>query len=379
MILSKILCKKVVKLFLIKIEPTKKARQNYCNSRLGLLLANSWSILFNCDWFIIFIKPMEEVIDLQIIVSMLLDAIFGDAIGNQLQLLHPVEVIGKIIAFWEKQLYGYNENERHAEGWVFCGAVLLSVALPIFFIQKLAWLIYPPISLVIDIFLLYTALAYRSLKDEALPVAEALDSGRIDIARSRLSRIVGRDTWALSENGVVRAAVETIAESYVDGVVSVLFYMMLGYFFGFAALFAWIFKAVSTMDSMVGYEDDRYKNFGYASAKIDDVMNFIPARIGAVLTIAAVSFSNYDCNHALKVFKRDRNNHKSPNSAQSESVFAGLLGISLGGGAYYNGQYEERPVLGDNLREPVPSDIWRACDILDRSYALCALLVLIII
>lgn len=315
---------------------------------------------------------LKEVITIPIVAAMLLDAVFGDP----RRFPHPVSGVGRIITFWERFFYsGQNLKSR---GFAFCASVLFSVGFIVFFIFELAAAIHPFAFAAVEIYLLYAALAYRSLKDEAMAVAAALGSDDIALARRRLSGIVGRDTSPLMESGIVRAAVETVAESYVDGIVSVLFYMVLGHFLGYAALFAWIFKAVSTMDSMVGYDDERYKDFGFAAAKLDDVMNFIPARLGALLALAGASFSVYDRNGALRTFLRDRLKHKSPNSAHAESVFAGLLGITLGGGAYYDGVYERRPWIGDNNREPEALDVWRACDILDRAYMLCIIIVFII-
>lgn len=307
-----------------------------------------------------------------VVAAMLLDAILGDS----KKITHPVELIGKMILFFEKLFYG--GNNRKINGLAFCASVLFTVGTLVFAALSAAAWLHPAVYAIFNIYLLYAAIAYRSLKDEALSVAEALAGGNLASARSLLSRIVGRDTQILLENGVARAAVETVAESYIDGVVSVVFYMTLGYFWNAAALLAWLFKAVSTMDSMVGYDDERYGNFGFAAAKLDDVLNFIPARLGAIIAVAAAAFSHYDYMLALKIFPRDRLKHKSPNSAHGESVFAGLLGISLGGGAYYDGKYEKRPQIGDDLRQPEPQDIWRACDILDRAYMLCMLVVLII-
>lgn len=324
---------------------------------------------------------LKEVITIPIVAAMLLDAVFGDPRGFP----HPVSGIGRIITFWER--FFYDGKDLKSRGFVFCAAVLFSVGFIVFFIFELAAAIHPYALLAVEIYLLYAALAYRSLKDEAMAVAVALCAGDIPLARRSLSGIVGRDTAPLLENGIVRAAVETVAESYIDGIVSVLFYMMLGYslditlghFVGYAALFAWIFKAVNTMDSMVGYDDERYKDFGFAAAKLDDAMNFIPARLGAMVALAATLFSAYDLRGALKSLIRDRRKHKSPNSGHGESVFAGLLGITLGGGAYYDGVYERRPWIGDNNRAPEAGDIWRACDILDRAYMLCIMIVFIII
>lgn len=302
---------------------------------------------------------------------MLLDAVFGDPAG----LFHPVSGVGKIVIFWEGILYG--GRSLKLRGFILCALVLLSVGTIVLFLLAAAAAVHPLARIALEIYLLYAALAYRSLKDEAISVAEALLSENIVISRLRLSRIVGRNTSVLTENGIIRAAVESVAESYIDGVVSVLFYMTLGYFCGYAALFAWIFKAVSTMDSMIGYDNECYVDFGFAAAKLDDVMNFIPARLGALLAVAA-AFSRYDYGRAMKIFLRDRLKHKSPNSAHGESVFAGLLGITLGGGAYYGMVYEKRPWIGDDTRPPEPADIWRACDTLDRAYMLFAFIIYVI-
>ena len=231
-----------------------------------------------------------------------------------------------------------------------------------------------------EAYLLYAALAWRSLKDETLPVAAALFRGDLDAARSALSRVVGRDTDVLDEAGMVRAAVETVAENSVDGVLFVLFFAALGYVAGgcvAAVLSVWTFKAVSTLDSMVGYENERYRDFGWASARLDDILNFLPARIGGVAAVLAGACLGYPLLRGLRVLLRDRRKHRSPNSAHGESAFAGLLGIRLGGGGIYGGVLEERPWLGDAVREPEPEDILRAHALLDAAVALFVLLTLL--
>ena len=179
---------------------------------------------------------------------------------------------------------------------------------------------------------------------------------------------------------MVRAAVETVAENSVDGVLSVLFFAALGYVAGgcvAAVLSVWTFKAVSTLDSMVGYENERYQDFGWASARLDDVLNFLPARIGGVAAVLAGACLGYPLLRGLRVLLRDRGKHRSPNSAHGESAFAGLLGIRLGGGGIYGGVLEERPWLGDTVREPEPEDILRAHALLDAAVALFVLLTLL--
>jgi adenosylcobinamide-phosphate synthase len=233
--------------------------------------------------------------------------------------------------------------------------------------------------IVVILYLLYAALAWRSLKDETLPVALYLFNGDLVRAREALSFVVGRDTQSLGEADAVRAAVETIGENFIDGIFSVIFFSTLGYIFCCvfgAVILAWLFKAASTMDSMIGHDDERYHDFGRACAKLDDALNFIPARLGGAMLLLAGACLGYPFRQGWRVFLRDRKKHKSPNSAHGESALAGLLGIRLGGGAEYGGVFEPRPEIGDNLREPDTVDILRAHAILDASVALCALILL---
>lgn len=311
-----------------------------------------------------------------ILAAILLDALFGDPA----RISHPVVLIGNLISFLEKLLLKGGPKEKRAGGAILVLAVVSVTAFAVLSVGLAAFLISPILAVFFEIYLLYTSLAARSLKDETLPIAVALSKGDIETARFRLSRVVGRDTESLDEAAIVRASVETIAESYIDGVFSVLFWATLGSMFGTflgGALMAWIYKAVNTMDSMVGYKNEKYEDFGRAAAKLDDVLNFIPARLGSIVAVAAGAFAGFDWKRSVKVFLRDRKNHRSPNSAHAESVFAGLLGISLGGGASYGGVFEAKPFLGDPTREPTVADIFRAHRILDGATWLCALILLI--
>lgn len=307
-----------------------------------------------------------------ILAALLLDSLFGDPKC----LPHPVVFIGRLISYYEKLLYSRGADAKK-NGFIFCAAVIGTTAAVVLAVLTLAGFFGSLLRRLLELYLLYAAIAFKSLKDESAPVARALAAGDLNAARLCVGRIVGRDTERLDEAGVIRACVETIAESYIDGVVSVLFWACVGAFFGQAALFAWIFKAANTMDSMVGYDDERYHDFGYAAAKLDDVLNFIPARIGAAAAVAAGALGGMEYKRAWKVFLRDRLKHKSPNSAHAESVFAGLLGIRLGGGAFYGGEWEERPFLGDDVRSPEPNDITRAHHILNLSVAICAAVIFI--
>ena len=305
---------------------------------------------------------------MQILAAILLDSLFGDPKGVP----HPVIYVGKIISFWEKLLYS---AKGRINGVLFCAAVLISTGAAVLLITSAAKAVNEYLFHVVNIYLLYAAIAFRSLHDESMPVCRALLSDDIEGARKSLACIVGRDTKNLDEDGIVRASVETIAESYIDGVFTVLFYMVIGSFAGYAAAAAWVYKAANTMDSMVGYDDDKYRNFGWAAAKFDDVLNFIPARIGALLALAAGKAAGFDGRNGLRIFLRDRLNHKSPNSAHAESAYAGMLHIALGGGAFYDGEFETRPWLGDDDREPEAEDIVRANKILTYSVAICAVII----
>ena len=182
-----------------------------------------------------------------------------------------------------------------------------------------------------------------------------MKNGCLPAARMAVSRIVGRDTEALTAEGVTRAAVETVAENASDGVIAPLLYMLLG-----GAPLALTYKAINTMDSMVGYKNEKYLYFGRAAAKLDDVANYIPSRLAALLWIMAAAFTRNDAKGAWRIWRRDRRNHASPNSAQTESACAGALGVQLAGPAYYFGEYYPKPTIGDPLRPIEPEDILRA-------------------
>ncbi len=305
--------------------------------------------------------------------ALLLDVLLGDPHA----LPHPVVGVGCLIRFWEGRLYPEAGAPRAVvRGAGLCSLVLLST------LAAAAGLLWAAgwdggLAAVVEVYLLYAALAWRSLKDETMPVALALFRRNLPGARAALSHVVGRDTENLNEPSIVRGAVETVAENSVDGVMSVLFFAALGWAVGEGAgmvLAVWGFKAASTMDSMVGYENARYREFGRAAARLDDALNFIPARLGGLAILAAGACLGMDAGEGMRVFLRDRKKHKSPNSAHGESAFAGLLGLRLGGGALYGGVPESRPCLGDGTRTPEAADVLRAHRLLDAASALFALL-----
>lgn len=211
----------------------------------------------------------------------------------------------------------------------------------------------------------YQMLATKSLKSESMKVYEPLVKHDIEKARYAVSMIVGRDTQSLTEEGVTKAAVETIAENTADGIIAPMFYMAIG-----GAPLMFLYKGINTMDSMLGYKNDRYLNFGRYAAKLDDVVNFLPARISGWLMIAASYLCGLNGKKAYKIYVRDRFNHASPNSAQTEAVMAGALGVLLAGNAYYFGKLYEKPFIGDADRDIVPEDIKRANMLLYATAAL---------
>ena len=231
---------------------------------------------------------------------------------------------------------------------------------------------YMPLAgLVLETFWCYQLLATKSLKDESMKVYDRLKNGTIEEARYAVSMIVGRDTSELTEEGVTKAAVETVAENSSDGVIAPMLYMALG-----GAPLMFLYKGINTMDSMLGYKNDRYLYFGRCAAKLDDLANYIPARISGWLMVAAAFLTGMDGKNAVKIYKRDRRNHASPNSAQTEAAVAGALRVQLAGNAYYFGKLYEKPTIGDKLREVEPEDIRRANRLLYGASVLSVLLCL---
>ena len=237
-------------------------------------------------------------------------------------------------------------------------------------ILHLAYSFHPIVGMVIESFMCYQILATRSLRDESDKVYVALANEGLDAGRKAVSMIVGRDTESLSEKGVTKACVETVAENTSDGIIAPLVYMMLG-----GAVLGWTYKAVNTMDSMIGYKNEKYLYFGTAAAKLDDIVNLIPARLAAWFMILASLVTGEDYKNAIRIYRRDRHNHKSPNAAQTEAVMAGALDIELAGDAWYFGTLYQKPTIGDPIREIEVQDIRRSHKLL---YATCILAVAIL-
>lgn len=280
-------------------------------------------------------------------LAFILDMIFGDPYW----LPHPICLIGKLISGLEKILRKAVKSAFWGGFILVCVVVLLCWAVP-FGILFLAGLVHPILRLVVETFFCYQIFAAKSLQTESMKVHTPLLQGDLKEARKFLSYIVGRDTESLSEEGVIKATVETIAENTTDGVIAPLLFMILG-----GAPLAFLYKGINTMDSMIGYKNEKYLYFGRAAAILDDIANFIPARISAMLMILGAMVLGLDGKNAWKIYWRDRKNHKSPNSAQTESVCAGALGVQLAGDAYYFGKLTKKPTIGDPLRPIEASDI----------------------
>ena len=305
---------------------------------------------------------------LAVLGGFVLDAVFGDPAW----LPHPVVLMGKCISKLEKTLRA--RFPKTQQGELLAGAVL-AFCLPVgtFLLTSavclLAAKISPWLGLAVQMFWCGQALAAKGLVQESRNVYNELVKPDLPAARKAVSRIVGRDTENLTAEGVTKAAVETVAENASDGVIAPLLYMLLG-----GAPLALTYKAVNTMDSMVGYKNETYLYFGRAAAKLDDMANYIPSRLAALLWAAAAALTGNDAKGAWRIWRRDRRNHASPNSAQTESACAGALGVQLAGPAYYFGEYYPKPTIGDALRPIEPQDILRA----DRMMYAASILALVL-
>lgn len=295
-----------------------------------------------------------------LIVAFFLDLLFGDPHW----LLHPIRGIGKVIQVTEGELRrvfhihpGREEDRRKKQ---IAGVLLVifvlafSVGIPILLLYG-AGRIHSFLKIVLESVMCYQLLAMKSLKTESMKVYYALKDGDLEGARAAVSMIVGRDTENLDEEGITKAAVETVAENTSDGVIAPLLFMIV-----FGAPGGFFYKAVNTMDSMVGYKNDTYCYFGTAAAKLDDILNFLPSRISAAAMMVSAFFLGYDVKNAVDIYRRDRYSHASPNSAQTEAVCAGALQIQLAGDAYYFGKLYHKPTIGEAGRSVEAEDIKRA-------------------
>lgn len=288
-----------------------------------------------------------------VMIAFLLDSVLGDPYW----LPHPIRLMGRLIAWTEKKLYREKDTDivKMRKGGILVAFLLLSaVACPVAMLWGLyRWHFFAGFTA--EVILCYYMLAARCLMTESGKVYSALKENDIEKARQAVSMIVGRDTERLDEEGIIKAAVETVAENTSDGVTGPLFYMAL-----LGAAGGLFYKTVNTMDSMLGYKNDRYLYFGRVAAKLDDMVNYLPSRMTAWLMIAAAFLLRYDGRGAIRIWRRDRRKHLSPNAAQTEAVCAGALGLSLAGDAWYFGKLYKKQTIGDHVRDITPEDITRA-------------------
>lgn len=290
---------------------------------------------------------------ISIINGYILDLILGDPY----MVPHPVVAIGKLVTFCTDRLLREKDTSscKRRKGIIMVIVVLFFSAFIPFCILYVAYKLHVFAGLIIESIMCWQILAAKSLRTESTKVESALEEGDTDKARFNVSMIVGRDTKNLDKKGIIKAAVETVAENSSDGVIAPLFYMLFG-----GAVAGFLYKGINTMDSMAGYKNDKYIDFGRAAAKLDDIANFIPARISAFLMVISAFILGFDVKNAWKIFIRDRYKSTSPNSGQTESVCAGALGIELLGDAYYFGRLVKKPSIGDDIRRPEPCDIHKA-------------------
>lgn len=289
-----------------------------------------------------------------VVAGFLLDALLGDP----RRIPHPIVAMGNAIAWLEPRLRAaFPDTPSGARR---AGVVLVAVLCAGSFgatwcLIAVAGLVHPLLGFAVETWLCYQALAACELRRQSMRVVRELTRGGLPAARRAVGMIVGRDTEALDERGVLKAAVETVAENTADGVVGPLVYLIVG-----GAPLGMLYKAVNTMDSMVGYKNERYLDFGRAAARVDDVLGFIPARLAALCMIAAAPAAGLSAKGAWRIWRRDRFNHASPNSAQTESAMAGALGVELAGSAVYFGKLVEKPTMGDATRPIEREDVRRA-------------------
>ena len=261
---------------------------------------------------------------------------------------HPIRYVGNLISKTEKFIRKNFENLK--VGGFFLVIICLSTVFIVFnLLMRATYLIHPVVNKIVTIYFLYTSIAGKCLDVEAKKVYRKIKENKLEESRKALSYLVGRDTTQLNFNQIIRGVVDTVSENTIDGVLAPLMYMIIGFYFNMPVEFVFIYKTINTLDSMVGYTQEPYREIGFASAKLDDIANYIPARLGSVVMLLAGLILKMDIKNGIKIFIRDKRNHKSPNCAYPESVVAGLLQIQLGGTNTYFGEEVYKPTIGDSL------------------------------
>lgn len=303
------------------------------------------------------------------ILPLILGAVLDLILGDPYSLPHPIRLIGTMIGKLDQRLRKGNPKQKRMAGGKMAFIVLAVSTLIPFGILWVAYKMNTWCGVLVESVFCYYMLAATCLRRESMKVYDSLRVNDVEGARRAVSMIVGRDTEKLDMEGITKAAVETVAENTSDGVTAPLFYMALA-----GAVGGFFYKAANTMDSMVGYQNEKYQDFGFFPAKLDDVLNYLPSRISALCMIAGAFFLGFNGKHACAIWRRDRRKHASPNSAQTESVCAGALEVQLAGNASYFGVIHEKPFIGDPIREIQPRDIVRANRLMYATAALNLLL-----
>lgn len=301
---------------------------------------------------------------LPMLVGFIIDIFLGDPYNFP----HPIRAIGTLIAKLEKFVRNRFKSLRKGGVFLALTVLIVSTLIPLA-VLVLCYKINIFLGVAVESIMCWQLVAARCLQKESMKVCRAVEENDIEKARKAVSMIVGRDTDVLDETGIVKAAVETVAENTSDGVTAPIMYISLG-----GAPLGFFYKAANTMDSMIGYTNEKYKDIGRFAAKLDDVLNFIPSRLTALAMILSAYLLKFDGKNAARIWKRDRRKHASPNSAQTESVCAGALDIRLAGDAYYFGELHKKEFIGDDIRSPENEDIRRA-----NKLMYCASVIVIVI
>ncbi|MGP1487927.1 MAG: adenosylcobinamide-phosphate synthase CbiB [Peptoanaerobacter stomatis] len=296
-----------------------------------------------------------------VFIAYTLDLIFADPYNMP----HPVKFIGRLISYLENIFFKSRIN-KFISG-IFTAVITIGISyIATYYLINLSYGVNFYLGAVFECVLAYTVLASKCLEKEAMKIYEEIKKNDLKSSRIKLSYIVGRDTKELSFSDIIRATIETVAENTVDAVITPIFFMIIG-----GVPLAMAFKAVSTLDSMIGYRNEKYEQFGKFSARLDDICNFIPARISVIIFTLSAYINSLDWKNCIKIGLRDRKNHLSPNCAYPEGLIAGALGIQLGGAHHYKGKLVEKATIGDNIREPNKEDILKSVKVLRVNTFIC--------
>lgn len=309
---------------------------------------------------------------MDIILAFLLDCVLGDPYNFP----HPVKFIGKYIKFFENKVFKKVHSDKELKykyGFILLVTTCLIVYGSTFVILFVAKSINIYLFYILNIILLWTSISPKCLANEAYKVYKELVNKNIDEARKKISYLVSRDTKELDFQSIAKATIETVFENTSDGIIAPLFFAAIG-----GTPLAMSYKAVSTLDSMVGYHNQKYEHFGFFSAKADDILNFIPARVSGLLIVVSSIFLSYDYKSSWEIFLRDRKNHKSPNSAHPEAAGAGALGIQLGGATSYFGKVTNKPYIGNLIKEIEATDIIKSIKLMYTSTIIWILILVLI-